>query len=61
MLKITNQKRVPTNIYKTIKCLNSIFYITKTLKLIMILKFKGFKHKYLFEIILVILELKKSS
>lgn len=61
MPNITDQKWVPIGINKTIKYSNSIFFITKTLKLIMFLKFKGFRHKYLPETILIICKLKKLS
>ena len=59
--KVTNRKLVPTGIYKTTECSNSIFYITKTSKLIMRSKLKGFRREYLSETISIILELKKSG
>lgn len=59
MLKVTKLKQILTNTYKTIKYFNSIFYITKSLKLILFIKPKSFKYEYLFKTILVIFKLKK--
>ena len=59
--EVTNQNQVPTSIYKTTKCSNSIIYITRTLKLIMSSKPKSSRREYLSETILVIFKLKKSG
>ena len=61
MPEVTNRKRVPIGIHKTTKYSNSIFYITRTSKLIMPLEPKGSRREYLSKTILVILELKKSG
>lgn len=58
MPKVINWKQVPISIYKIIECLNSIFYIIKTSKLFIHLKFKVLKHGYLFKTILVIINWK---
>lgn len=59
ILKITDQKWISISIYKTIKYLNSIFYITQISKLIIFLKLKGSKYKYSSKTILIICKLKK--
>ena len=59
VLKVINQKQIVIKTTKTIKYFNSIFLIIKTSKLIIVSKFKGFKHKYLFKTILAIFKLKK--
>ena len=61
MPEVTNWKRVPTGTHKITKCSNSIFYITRTLKLIMFSKPKGFRREYSFETISVFCKLKKSD
>lgn len=59
MTEVTNRKWVSTGIYKTIEFSNLIFYITRTLKLIMFSKPKSSRCKYLFQTISITLELKK--
>ena len=59
--EVTDRKRVPTGTHKTTECSNSIFYITRTSKLIMPSKPKGSRREYSSETISVILELKKSG
>lgn len=59
MLEVINWKRVSISTHKITKCLNSIFYITRTLKLIIFSKSKGFRCKYSSKTISVICELKK--
>ena len=59
--EVTDRKREPIGTYKTTECSNSIFYITRTSKLIMPSKPKGSRREYSSETISVILELKKSG
>ena len=59
--EVIDRKRVLIGTHKTTKCLNSIFYITRTLKLIIPSKPKGSRREYLSETISVILELNKSG
>lgn len=59
MPKVIDLKQILTGIYKITQYLNLIFYITRTSKLTIPLKFKNFKYEYLFKTISVIFELKK--
>ena len=61
MLEVIDRKLVLIGIYKSIKYSNSIFYITRTLKLSMPSKPKGFRREYSSEIISVLFELKNSG
>lgn len=61
MPEVIDRKQVLNGTHKTTKCLNSIFYIIRTSKLIMPLKPKGSRCKYSSETISVILKLKKSG